>query len=212
MKLGLPKSDWQIQLDRFEQLAKAAEPTLFRAAYRLTGNMDDAKDLLQDGLLEAFKAFAGFRPDGSFERWLIRIMTNTFIDGRRRKAVRPQTIRLADLSQFGDPDSEKDVPDTRPHPEDEALASEFRDVLNKALERLPDEYRTALILCDMEGFSYAEAAEAMDCPEGTVRSRLHRARQSVRQTLGPYLKIDNERRYFTLQTHSGGKRQWNAKE
>jgi RNA polymerase sigma-70 factor (ECF subfamily) len=204
MRFGLPRSDWQIQLDRFEELVKTAEPSLYRTAYRLAGNTDDAKDLLQDSLIEAFKAFATFRPDGSFERWLLRIMTNTFIDSRRRKAVRPQTVGLIDYYAIGEPGCEKDFPDSRPRPEDLALASEFRDVLNHALSRLPAEYRTALILCDMEGLSYAEAAEAMACPEGTVRSRLHRARQAVRRSLEPYLKGETDGRYIKLDSHPGG--------
>lgn len=212
MRFGLPKSDRQIQLDKFEALAKGSEPTLFRSAYRLTGNMEDAKDLLQDALLEAFKAFENFRTDGHFDRWMIRIMTNTFIDGRRRKAVRPQTVGLSDLTKFGEQNAEMDLPDSGIPPEDAALASEFRDVLNDALTKIPPEYRAALILCDMEGLSYAEAALAMECPEGTVRSRLHRARHAIRRLIEPYLKADTERRIVTVESLPGGIERCSAKK
>lgn len=176
------------QLDEFERLARETEESLFRVAYRLTGNSDDAKDLLQESLVEAFEAFGRYQQGGRFDRWVMRIMTNTFIDNRRKKAVRPQTISLSDLTRFDDSDhAEYDLPDRGIPPEEALLASEFRTLLDKALSRIPDEYRVSMVLCDMEGFSYAEAARVMDCPEGTVRSRLHRARTAVRRMLEPYL-------------------------
>jgi len=191
MVFGLRKRKATSQLDQFEHLVKNSESTLFRSAYRLTGNLDDARDLLQDALIEAYKAFPNFKPNGHFDRWVIRIMTNTYIDGCRRRAVRPQTIGLTDLSKFGDENSEIDLPDNGVLPEDAVLASEFRSLLEQSLQKLPPEYRTAMVLCDMEGFTYAEAAVAMNCPEGTVRSRLHRARLAMRQYLEPYLLIDS---------------------
>lgn len=211
MRVGLPKSDLMARLDEFERLTKSTEPTLFRVAYRLTGNLDDAKDLLQDALIEAFKAFDKFRPDGYFDRWLIRIMTNTFIDSCRRKAVRPQSVRLSDLIKSDDSMVEGDLPDMDHNPEDAALSSEFRTVLDNALSRIPEEYRTALILCDMEGFSYAEAAQAMGCPEGTVRSRLHRARHAVRRLMEPYLKSDQDETYRISDLLFGSMTGWSAR-
>lgn len=175
-------------MDRFEELARTAEPVLFRVAYRLTGSYEDARDLLQDGLVEAYQAFDRYRPDGRFERWVIRIMTNTYIDGRRRKSARPQTVSLGDMLPFElDDSAEIDLPDGGVLPEQALLAWEFRAMLDKALLRIPDEYRIAMILCDMEELSYAEAAKVMGCPEGTVRSRLFRARQAIRRLLAPYL-------------------------
>lgn len=187
MRFGFPRSDRLKTIERFETLTRASESALYRVAYRLAGNAEDAKDLLQEALVEAFEAFERFRPDADFARWVSRIMTHTYIDGTRRRAVRPQTVSMLEIGSPGSNAYEVEFPDGSPGPEQIALAGEFRSHLDDALGRLPVEYRIALILCDMEGFTYAEAAEVMKCPEGTVRSRLHRARRALRTLLKPYL-------------------------
>lgn len=187
MRFGFPRSDRLKIIERFEALARGSESVLYRVAYRLTGNGEDAKDLLQEALVEAFEAFEKFRPDADFARWVSRIMTHTYIDGTRRKAVRPKTISMLEIGSPEASSYELDFADESPGPLQMVLTGEFRSHLDEALERLPVEYRTALVLCDMEGFTYAEAAEAMGCPEGTVRSRLYRARRALRIWLKPYL-------------------------
>jgi RNA polymerase sigma-70 factor (ECF subfamily) len=187
MRFGFPRSDRLKKIEGFEALAKGSESALYRVAYRLAGNSEDAKDLLQEALVEAFQAFEKFRPGADFARWVSRIMTHTYIDGTRRKAVRPQTVPMLEIGSSESSAYEVDFPDRSPGPEQRLLTAEFKSHLDDALARLPAEYRTALVLCDMEGFAYAEAAEAMGCPEGTVRSRLHRARRALRVWLEPYL-------------------------
>jgi len=172
----------------FEALAKSAEPILYRVAFRLTGNYHDASDLIQDALVEAFRAFGSFKSGGRFDRWVLRIMTNNFIDRRRKKMGMPNFISLADLSRgLGEDDVQNELMDAHAGPEEQAVASEFHFFLRSAINRLPAEYSMAFVLCDMEELSYTEAAEIMGCPEGTVRSRLYRARHAIRRYLEPYV-------------------------
>lgn len=175
------------RMQEFEMLTRNAEPFLYRVAFRLTGNYDDARDLLQEALLEAFRAFGSFQPGAQFERWVVRIMTNTYIDHRRRRTRGLEAIPMAELSRPDDDGSEIELADRSTGPEERVIAGEFRLLLQAVLNRLPAEYSTTFVLCDMEEFSYTEAAQIMGCPQGTVRSRLYRARHAIRRYLSPYL-------------------------
>lgn len=142
-------------------------------AYRLTGNADDAQDLVQEVLLKVRKGLETYRP-GSLEGWLSRITTNTFLDETRRRRRRP-------VDQL--PDEPDRVLPAGPGA-DVALAAEaLPDDVQAALGRLPEEYRVAVVLCDVVGLSYLEIGEALDVPVGTVRSRIHRGRALLRKVL-----------------------------
>lgn len=142
-------------------------------AYRLTGNSDDAQDLVQDVLLKVKKGLETYRP-GSLEGWLSRITTNTFLDETRRRRRRPVDLLPEDPDRVLPAGPAADV----------ALAAEvLPDNLQAALARLPEEYRTAVVLCDVVGLSYSEIGEALDVPVGTVRSRIHRGRSLLRKVL-----------------------------
>lgn len=142
-------------------------------AYRLTGNADDAQDLVQEVLLKVRKGLETYRP-GSLEGWLSRITTNTFLDETRRRRRRP-------VDQLPD-EPDRVLP---PGPgADVALAAEaLPDDVQAALAHLPEEYRVAVVLCDVVGLSYLEIGEALDVPVGTVRSRIHRGRALLRKVL-----------------------------
>ena len=158
----------------WEEIARRYGRFLYTVAYRLTGNDDDAQDLVQDVLLRVRKGLATYRP-GSMEGWLSRIVTNAFLDNVRRHRRRP-VDRLAD-----DPDRV-----TPPSPAaDVALAAEvLPEHVQAAVRRLPVEYRAAVVLSDVVGLSYQEISDALDVPVGTVRSRLHRGRALLRESLG----------------------------
>lgn len=142
-------------------------------AFRLTGNHDDAQDLVQEVLLRVRRGLETYRP-GSFEGWLSRITTNTFLDEVRRRRRRPVDL-LPD-----DPDRVVPASDAA----DVALASEaLPDDVQSALRRLPPDYRAAVVLCDVVGLSYQEIASALETPVGTVRSRIHRGRSQLREIL-----------------------------
>ena len=142
-------------------------------AYRLTGNVDDAQDLVQDVLLRVRRGLTSYQP-GSMEGWLSRIATNLFLDDlrrRKRRPVSPMPFR-----------EDSTVPPAVGA--DEALAAgRLGDDVEDALRRLPEEFRTAVVLCDVAGLPYAEIADVTGVPVGTVRSRIHRGRAMLRKAL-----------------------------
>lgn len=157
----------------WEEVARRYGRFLFTVAYRLTGNQDDAHDLVQEVLLRVRRGLETYRP-GSMEGWLSRITTNVFLDEVRRRKRRP----LGAL-----PDDPDRVLPPAPAPEDALAGSVLPDHVQAALLRLPDDYRAAVVLCDVAGLSYAEIAESLDVPVGTVRSRIHRGRALLREAL-----------------------------
>ena len=159
----------------WEEVARHYGRFLFTVAYRLTGHEADAQDLVQDVLLRVRRGLETYRP-GSMEGWLSRITTNVFLDEMRRRQRRPTDALPVD--------SERVLP-TAPAPDEALAASELPDDVEQALQRLPEEFRTAVVLCDVAGLSYAEIADALDVPVGTVRSRIHRGRGMLREVLQP---------------------------
>lgn len=142
-------------------------------AYRLTGNHDDAQDLVQEVLLRVHRGLATYRP-GSLEGWLSRITTNAFLDEARRRKRRP-SVPLGD-------DIERVVTGT-PDAEAAAAAASLPDHVQDALRALAPDHRAAVVLCDVVGMTYEEIAEHLGVPVGTVRSRIHRGRSALRVAL-----------------------------
>lgn len=161
-----PVPDW-------EEVARRHGRFLYTVAYRLSGNHDDAQDLTQEVLLRVRRGLETYRP-GSMEGWLSRITTNLFLDEVRRRRRRP-----VDLLP---PDPDQVLPAAQGA--DQALAAEvLPEEVQAALDRLPDEFRAAVVLCDVAGLSYEEIGEATGVPLGTVRSRIHRGRALLRAAL-----------------------------
>ena len=157
----------------WEEVARTYGRFLYTVAYRLTGNDTDAQDLVQDVLLRVRRGLETYRP-GSLEGWLSRITTNAFLDDVRRRRRRP-------LDALPD-DPDRAVPPAIGADETSAAES-ISDEVQAALTRLPDEYRAAVVLCDVVGLSYEEIGEALGIPVGTVRSRIHRGRRQLREGL-----------------------------
>mgnify|MGYP005645380643 CR=1 FL=1 len=146
---------------------------MYSVAYRLAGNQSDAEDVVQAALLRVKRGLESYTP-GSLQGWLARIVTNVFLDETRRRKRRPQTHLPDDPDRVlaGAPGA------------DEALAMEtLPDHLQRAITSLPEEFRTAVVLCDVAGLTYAEIAEQRGVPVGTVRSRIHRGRLQLREVL-----------------------------
>jgi RNA polymerase sigma-70 factor (ECF subfamily) len=157
----------------WEEVARDHGRFLYNVAYRLTGDRDDAQDLVQEVLLRVRRGLTTYRP-GSMEGWLSRIATNAFLDDVRRRRRRPVT-------PFPD-DADRVLPSSRPA--DEELASAvLPDDVQEALRALPEEFRVAVVLCDVAGRTYDEISEALGVPVGTVRSRIHRGRARLRDLL-----------------------------
>lgn len=172
------------EVDLFARLLAQHQDKLYRVAYRMAGHHEDAQDLMQDALLEAFRSFKRFQRGTYFDKWLYRIMTNTFID-RQRRSKRVGRIESLDAPQSGGEDEApaREVADWSSDPARVALRETFDEPVQRALDSLPPEFRMVLILSDVEEFSYEEISEMMGTPVGTVRSRLHRARTAMKQSL-----------------------------
>jgi RNA polymerase sigma-70 factor (ECF subfamily) len=157
----------------WEDIARSHGRFLYTVAYRLTGNRDDAEDLVQEVLLRVRRGLESYQP-GNLEGWLSRIATNLFLDEVRRKKRRPLTI-VADLP---DPWVGTDA-----DPEGELARQQLPEHIQRALSALPPDYRAAVVLCDVVGLEYAEIADALGVAVGTVRSRIHRGRALLRTAL-----------------------------
>jgi len=170
--------------ERFERDAMPLMPQLYSAALRLTRNPADAEDLIQEAYLRAYRGFAGFTPGTNLKAWLYRILTNTFINNYRKKQRQPVIVleenipdwylydRLDNSSGGETASAEAQVIERMPDEDVQA-----------ALEALPENFRMAVWLADVEGFAYKEIAEILDIPIGTVMSRLHRGRKSLEKML-----------------------------
>jgi RNA polymerase sigma-70 factor (ECF subfamily) len=157
----------------WEEIARDHGRFLYTVAYRLTGNHDDAQDLVQEVLLRVRRGLATFTP-GSLEGWLSRITTNAFLDEVRRKKRRPLEVvpELPDRLVGVDADP------------DEVLGrSRLPADVQEAIRALPEDFRAAVVLCDVVGLDYAEIADSLGIPPGTVRSRIHRGRAQLRKAL-----------------------------
>ncbi|HIE50351.1 MAG TPA: sigma-70 family RNA polymerase sigma factor [Armatimonadetes bacterium] len=167
----------------FEELVRQYEQQMYRVAYRLTGNHEDAQDLIQDALYEAFRNFDRFEPGTRFDRWLYRIMTNRHIDRVRKQSK--VTVLSLDQPQESDDGREQswELPDEEEDPAEKVIREVLDERIQEALDELPEEYRLAVILADLEDLTYEEVSQVLGCPIGTVRSRLHRGRNLLREKL-----------------------------
>lgn len=161
------------QAPTWEEIARDHGRFLYTVAFRLTGNHDDAQDLVQEVLLRVRRGLATYQP-GSLEGWLSRITTNAFLDEVRRRKRRPLDVvpELPERKLGVDADPDETIAKTR-LPED----------VQAALAALPDDFRAAVVLCDVVGLDYAEIAASLAIPPGTVRSRIHRGRALLRKAL-----------------------------
>ena len=158
----------------WEEVVRTHSARVYRLAYRLTGNKHDAEDLTQEVFVRVFRSLSSYTP-GTFEGWLHRITTNLFLDGARRR----QRIRFEGL---GD-DVAQRIPSSVQSPAQAWDDSHLDGDIQAALQALPPDYRAAVVLCDIEGFSYEEIAATMGVKLGTVRSRIHRGRAQLRAAL-----------------------------
>ncbi len=146
---------------------------MYGVAYRLAGNQADAEDVVQEALLRVKRGLVNYAP-GSLQGWLARIVTNVFLDEVRRRKRRPQTAL---------PDDPDRVLAGGPAADDDLAMRTLPDHLQAALAALPEEFRVAVVLCDVAGLSYREIADQTAVPVGTVRSRVHRGRLRLREVL-----------------------------
>lgn len=177
---GLAEEDQQ----RFQDEVPPLLDSLYGGALRMTRNPADAEDLVQETMLRAYRSFDRFESGTNLKAWLFRIMTNAYINTYRKKQREPQKLSTDEVQDF-DLYQELKNHDTQFTETPESLVLDAlvdTDIL-QAIEDLPDQFRLAVVLSDIEGFSYAEMAEIMDVPMGTVMSRLHRGRKALQKRL-----------------------------
>jgi len=168
----------------FEREALPHMDALYNFALRMTGDGDDANDLVQDTFLKAFRFFDKFEKGTNCKAWLFRIMKNTFINTYRKKTKEPDKVDYEDVENFYE--NAKPSSTDSAHLEKEIYDNLLDDDISSAIASLPDDFKTVIILSDIEGFTYDEIADFIDCPVGTVRSRLHRARKMLFAKLHKY--------------------------
>ena len=170
----------------FEAEAFPHKDILYNFALRTTGDADDAKDLLQETFMKAFRFWDKYEKGTNIRAWLFRIMKNSYINRYRKEAREPGMVDYDDVENFYDSirDDSTDSNDLQKH----MYSNMLSDEVISALQSLPEDFRTVLILCDIEQLTYEEISDFLNCPIGTVRSRLHRGRKMLEEKLRDYAK------------------------
>ena len=172
---------WQSE---FEAEAFPHKDILYNFALRTTGNADDAKDLLQETFMKAFRFWDKYEKGTNIRAWLFRIMKNSYINRYRKVTREPGMVDYDDVENFYDSirDDSTDSNDLQKR----MYSNMLSDEVTSALQSLPEDFRTVLILCDIEQLTYEEISDFLNCPIGTVRSRLHRGRKMLEEKLRDY--------------------------
>jgi len=169
--------------EEFETLLKDTYKGAYRVAIGMTRNEQDAEDLVQETFLRAYTYFSQFRKGTNFRAWLYKILTNTYINKYRKKSREGDSVSLETLDTAYDSMLHSDQFTNTFRTPSSFLDSGFGDDVRKALAELPEEYRSAVLLADVEGLSYDEISIVLDCPKGTVRSRISRGRKQLQVKL-----------------------------
>jgi len=168
----------------FEAIALPHVDSLYGGAFRLTRNPRDAEDLVQDTILRAYRFWDSFQPGSNCRAWMYKILTNTFINHYQKRKRRREVLDRATAEQEATDGvliQERSL--SQRTPQDVLVDSSLSEDVERALNALPSDFRLAVVLCDVEGFSYKEIADIMECPVGTVMSRLYRGRRLLRKSL-----------------------------
>jgi RNA polymerase sigma-70 factor (ECF subfamily) len=170
--------------EAFDELVRRYERQAYNLAYRLSGNYDDASDVVVEAFVRVFQGLHTFRGEAHFGTWLHRVVVNTFLDMRKRSKGR-QNVSLEEQLELDGDTLTRQIEDTAPGPEELVEKEEREEVLQRAIAQLPPERRILIVLYHFENLSYEEIAQMLNLPVGTVKSRLNRARLALRELLEP---------------------------
>jgi RNA polymerase sigma-70 factor (ECF subfamily) len=183
--------------EAFDGLVEIYTPQVYSLALRITGSREEAEDCVQDAFVRAYCALRGFRGESAFSTWLYRVALNVASDAARKRSRGP--LPASDLAADGSDDPPPDLDRLarrqladQSTPDALVIANQRRQLILAAIARLPEHQRTALILCDLQGLSYQEAARIMRARIGTVKSRLNRGRLALKDLLAPHLELLRE--------------------
>ncbi len=182
------KSTSQQEGWNFEEVAMPFVDALYNTAYRMTRNAQDAEDLVQETYLKAYRYYDTFEEGTNFKAWLFKILKNTFINTYRKKQKTPPQSDFAEIEDSFESRLSTDVSGKMKSPEEEILENVLDEDVKRALDDLPPDYRMAVILADLEGFSYKEIAGILELPLGTVMSRLYRGRKLLESAMLTYAR------------------------
>ncbi len=182
--LTVERSRGPQDLDRFQSMMTETKRRAYTMALQLTRNPTDAEDLVQDTYVKAWRGFDSYVDGRPFLNWLLRIMQRAYLDSRRRDNPIRRAESLNSMVSPSDGEvQEMSIAGDDPTPDEAVLREEFKQELYAALSELPEVYRTAIVLCDIESLSYAEIADVQKTTVGTVRSRIHRGRRLLREIM-----------------------------
>ncbi|MCD4803623.1 MAG: sigma-70 family RNA polymerase sigma factor [Anaerolineales bacterium] len=175
-------------LDSFNQIVLEYQNLVYNQAYRIIGEPDAAEDAVQEAFISAYKKLHTYR-GGSFKSWLLRIVSNACYDEFRRRKRQPVAPLYPENQNGDETESVSWLEDTEEKPEEFVLRNELSEAIQICLDRLEFEFRTIVVLVDLQGMDYASAAKVIDCPLGTVKSRLARARRNLKDCLQGFREL-----------------------
>ena len=173
----------------FEELVKRHQRTVFALIYQLAPDWEDTTDLAQEVFIRVWRSINNLRNPASFRSWLTQIVTNLFYDELRKRPRKLPTISMDDSASDEEGENPtRDIPDSSAMPEEKVLNKEVSEVIRQAMLKLPEQFRTAIVLREVEGLSYEEIAVITQTEMGTVKSRIARARTKLQELLKPYIE------------------------
>jgi len=189
----LVKKSQSGDVESFELLISSYDKRAYNIAYRIMGNEEDAKDMAQEALLRVFKSIKDFKGQSAFSTWLYRIVTNVCLDELRRRK-NDKYVPLESTVQTDNGELHMELCSDKETPESAYERVEQRELITKAIRELNDEYKSVIVLRDIQGFSYDEISNMLDCSLGTVKSRINRARTMLRDKLKASMELSRQYR------------------
>ncbi|MFP4248129.1 MAG: sigma-70 family RNA polymerase sigma factor [Armatimonadota bacterium] len=173
--------------EAFDRLVEAHYRSVYNTAYRMLRTPSAASDATQATFVRVWEALSSFRGDASFSTWLYRITMNVCLDELRRNKNKPLSLTVED--DDGEASRERDIPDFSDEPASTAEQRQLQELVHEAIGRLSEDFRAVIVLYDIRGLSYQEIGDALEIPLGTVKSRLNRARQALREEIEPWAEL-----------------------